>query len=181
MLSQQRKPTPEAPQSGEDTVYGQREQHTVQAHPESSAQELLGNQLGPRGRREEVRIGYFVVSLVNRLCGHILCPSSPSRVSAAWHTGHIPNNRPLPLANSLGTLPTKLNVRTLASQEWILRETVRQRIQNKRRGQTPGSPFLSFGMLCSVKQPPDKNFFLLFGAKTGHGESSTTELYIPGP
>ena len=61
----------------EDTVCGQNEHHTEHADPESSVQELLRTQLSPRGRREEVRIGYFVVFLVNMVCGHILSPSFP--------------------------------------------------------------------------------------------------------
>lgn len=83
---------------------------------ESSVQELLGNQLSSQGRREEARIGYSVVSLVNRLCGHILFPfPSLPHLARALTQDTFPTISPIPLAYSPGNLPAKLNVRALAS------------------------------------------------------------------
>lgn len=64
----------------------------------TSAQELLWHlELTPCPRDgEEVRIGYFIVSLVNMLWDHILSPSFPSLFShRLGSTGPLLNPAPL--------------------------------------------------------------------------------------
>lgn len=75
----------------------------------TSAQELCGtwNQFHSQGRRQEVRSGYFVVSLVNKLWGHILFPFLSLLLSHIFSNSEsLSKTSATELAHSLGKFPT---------------------------------------------------------------------------
>lgn len=140
---------PETPRAVEDTICGQNAHQTGRPF-ESSVQELLGNWLSSQGRREEARIGYSVVSLVNMLCGHILFPfpSLLHLATALAHRIHSQQSVPLHWPILQATCQPNLMLEPWHLGEWILREIIRQRIQNKCGGQTPESHF--FPLECTA-------------------------------